>query len=310
MNLLKLKYPFTIENREPCAMCFGYFDGLHKGHMALVRKTQEIAHQHKLKSSLFTFEPNPNFVLKKISKDERLSSIDDRFDILEKVGHDEMVVAHFNEEVASLSPLEFIENFIIKLNVKFVIVGFDFRFGKKGQGTPEFLKEVANNRYEVIVIDEISDNEIKIASSWIITLLKNGQIEKANNLLGYNYQVRGEVVKSFGRGKKLQFPTINIKQDVNYVMPKRGVYAVLISIKGKTYQGMANVGKHPTVGSLDEDLIEVNVFNFNEEVYGERVQVKFIKFLRDEYKFLTIEALIRQMEDDKEKVLTYFTKNL
>lgn len=310
MELLRLDYPFSIDNHQPCAMCFGYFDGIHQGHMGLVKKTQEVARENNLKASLFTFEPNPNFVLGKINKNEMLSSIEDRYSILERAGHDEMIVAHFDRNVASLSPVEFIENYIIKLNVKFVIVGFDYRFGYKGQGTPALLKELANNRYDVIVIDEISDHNVKIASSWIVSLLKDGQIEKANQLLGYKYQIQGEIVKGFGRGREFNFPTINISQDITYVMPKRGVYVVLVDVKGITYKGMASVGVHPTVGSLEDDLIEVNLFDFNEDVYGERVKVRFLSFIREEVKFDNVQDLINQMIDDKEKVETYFLKNL
>lgn len=310
MKLLKLKFPFEIENHPQCAMCFGYFDGIHQGHMALVKKTQEEATKNNLQASLFTFEPNPNFVLHKIKRNEMLSSIEDRMMLLQKAGHDEMVVAHFDLTVAELSPLEFIENYIIKLNVKSVIVGSDYRFGYKGQGTPSLLKKLANNRYEVIIVDEISDHNVKIASSWIVNLLKDGQIDKANQLLGYHYQVQGEIVRGFGRGKEFNFPTINISQDITYVMPKRGVYVVLVQLKGETYQGMASVGVHPTVGSLGEELIEVNLFDFNEDVYGERVKVQFLNFIREEYKFDNVTDLINQMDDDKEKVMTYFTNNL
>jgi riboflavin kinase/FMN adenylyltransferase len=306
MKLTRITYPFKIEHK-PVAICFGYFDGIHKGHMGLVNKAKEMAKLHHLEAALFTFEPNPNFVLGKIEKEEMLTTLEDRYLRLKELGMDEMIIANFTREVASLSPEAFIENYIVGLNAKYVIVGFDFHFGFKGQGNYQVLKDLAKGRYEVEVIDEIKDEGRKIASSWIVSLVKQGDIEKANYLLDQPYKIKGKVVKGFGRGKTLDFPTINIKSNGVYIFPKTGVYAVKVKLGSKEYYGMANVGRHPTFDLLDEDIIEVNIFDFNQSVYNKKVEISFYKFIRDEVKFASADELANQLKQDKKQIQDYFS---
>jgi riboflavin kinase/FMN adenylyltransferase len=305
MKLTRLNYPFKIDHL-PTAACFGYFDGIHLGHMGLVNKVKVIASLHQLEASLFTFEPNPNFILGKINKEEMLTTLEDRYLRLKELGMDEMIIATFTKEVASLSPTEFIESYIIGLNVKYVIVGFDFHFGYKGIGNYQVLKDLAASRYEVIVIDEITDHNKKISSSWIVSLVKQGEIEKANQLLNQPYKIKGKVVKGFGRGRTLDFPTINIKSNGIYIFPKNGVYACKVKIGNYEYYGMANVGRHPTINMLDEEIIEVNIFDFSKDVYNKKVEIIFYKFIRDEIKFPDLSALIVQIKIDKENIQKYF----
>lgn len=305
MKLLNVEYPFIVEH-QPSAICFGYFDGLHRGHFGLIEQVMQDAKKQNLQACLFTFDPNPNFVLGKLAKEEQLTTIEDRFEILQAAGLNEMIVAHFTKTVASLAPEEFIEQYIIALNAKVIVVGFDFHFGYKGQGDYHTLMDLAKGRYEVRVIQEIDEEQLKISTTRISVLIKEGEISKANALLNRPYRIKGVVVKGQGRGRLLEYPTINIKKDALYIQPKRGVYACKVRVDGQIYLGMGNVGYHPTIQPLKEDIIEVHIFDFDQDIYAKTVEVSFYAFIREEVKFASLEELTKQLVKDKETILQYF----
>lgn len=290
------KLPIKKSSKQR-SVCVGVFDGVHRGHQRLVTKTILAAKKLKIKSSMFTFEPSPkNFLLKK--NFPFLMSLNAKTKTAETLGLDEIIILDFNKKIADLSPEQFIEKIIKPLNIKHLVVGYDFTYGKFGAGKAQTLKALDKPGFSVEVVDEIDFKNEKISSSRIHQALSKGDVKLANNLLGRNYFVIGSVVRGKGNGKKIGFPTANL--DIGeYALPKNGVYAVKVLHKNKTYLGMANIGVHPTIMKISKPLLEVNIIGFNKDIYGQELVVEFVKYVRDEKKFPSIQDLIKQLNKDK-----------
>ncbi len=295
VKYISLEQEFKIED-EIC-LCLGYFDGIHLGHQKLIQKAKESIY----KSGLLTFEFLDNFSFK---KDRYITSLDDKIEILESCGVDYLIILRFDDKVKNLSCDEFIHKIIVKLNAKEVVVGQDYTFAKMAEGNVETLKTY-HDLFKVDVVDELLDDGKKIGTRNIISLIEEGKIEKANLLLGHNYQITGEVLKGYGFGNKHHFPTANVALN-KYVKPQNGVYACLIIIDKIKYRGMCNIGVHPTVNQLDKAVIEVNIFDFNEDIYHHKIKIQLIKYMREEMKFNNIDELYAQLLIDKENAIDYF----
>jgi riboflavin kinase/FMN adenylyltransferase len=297
MKITRISKLPIIANRIQRSVCVGVFDGLHKGHQQLVSKTLARAKTNKLTSALFTFEPSPkNFLLNK--NFPYLLSLKSKIRIAKELGLDEIIILDFNKKIADLSPDQFIEKIIKPLNIKNLIVGYDFSYGKKGEGKAATLLKLNSNVFKVDVIDVIDYKKEKISSTRIHQALASGSVKLASVLLSRNYSLEGVVVRGKGNGKKIGFPTANL--DIgDYALPKSGVYAVKIWYKQKPFLGMANIGTHPTIMNLAKPLLEVNIFNFNKDIYGEELTVEFVDYIRDEQKFPSVQALIKQLNQDK-----------
>lgn len=296
--------PFELDNS--IALALGYFDGLHLGHIALASKVKEYARLHKTKSALMTFSPNPLITLGKIEEEYYLTSFEDRAKLLEELGIDYLIILDFNKKVSELSPKDFYQQFIDPLKVECIVCGFDYHFGSKGRGDGHLLRELAMGKCEVYIQEEVLMNHQKISSSRIQEALKNGNIEEANVLLNRPYSIKGEIIKGRQIGRTIGFPTANIDYD-HYAIPKNGVYGVKIEVNNKMYVGMCNIGYNPTFDSLDKTSLEVNIFDFDAEVYGNIAKVYFYTFIRDEVKFSSAQALITQLNQDKDRIIHYFT---
>lgn len=300
MKIIRInKLPISNSNIAR-SVCVGLFDGLHKGHQQLVKKTVLHAKKNKLKPSMFTFEPSPkNFLLKK--NFPHLMSLQLKQKIAAKLGIEELIVLEFNQKIADLSPEQFISQILEPLNIKHLVVGFDFTYGKKGLGTAQTLLNLTNKKFSVEVVKEVNYLKQKISSTRTINALNQGDVKLAANLLGRNYVIEGIVVHGNGNGKKIGFPTANL--DIgSYALPKTGVYAVKVIHNNKPYLGMANIGIHPTIKQIEKPLLEVNIFKFNRDIYGQSLQVEFIKYLRSEKKFPSLKALIKQLKSDQVRV--------
>ena len=293
---------YSNNENKPRAICLGYFDGIHLGHRALIKKTVSEAKEHNLVSTFLTFDPDPNFVLGFKKKNELIMPLNDRFNLVKQLGIEDVIILKFDNESMNLEPKEFIDFLLNTLNVKNITVGFDFSFGKKGRGRVEDLLSL-EPQIKVNVIEELKVNDKKVSSSYIIEDIKKGEVETLKDTLGQFYSIKGEVIKGLGNGKKLTFPTLNINPLDEYVEPKNGVYAVKVLLKGNEYLGMANIGVHPSISQLDKAILEVHLFNFNEDVYGEIVTCTFLSFIREERKFTSLEELINQLELDKKLIL-------
>lgn len=286
----------------------GTFDGLHKGHSKLLSVLKEEAKKINGESVVFTLYPHPRKVLHPYEKDLfLLNTIDEKKDLLKKSEIDNLIIYPFTTQFSQLNSCDFIERILYnELRVKKLIVGYDHHFGKDRQGNLEILRNCANPfGFDIIKVDALEDRGKKISSSRIRNLILAGDIEKANEYLNYEYFINGYVIKGEQLGRKLGFPTANIQiVEEEKLIPKMGVYAVKITIDEKIFNGMLNIGTRPTVSSKTETNIEVNIFDFSGDLYDKKLNIKFIKFIRNEIKFSDKDQLRERLVTDKEIALS------
>lgn len=306
MKVIEVTHPIQEDQfiKEPVAMAFGFFDGMHKGHAKVFDTLIQKAEESNLKKAVMTFDPHPSVVLNPERKrTDYLTPIEDKLDIIEQYGIDYCIVINFSSKFADVSSEDFVKDYILKNNVVKIIAGFDFTFGKFGKGNMMTLSEL--DECETTIVSKLEIESEKISTTEIRRALKEGDLTKANEELGYRYQIKGTVVQGEKRGRTIGFPTANVQLSGDYVLPKKGVYAVSMKIgaEEKIYRGVANVGVKPTFHdpSQAQVVIEVNLFDFKEDIYGERVVVYWHHFLRPEVKFDGIDPLVEQMHKDKEQ---------
>lgn len=312
MKIIHLNYPNHMKPEEQLgalSMALGFFDGVHKGHQKVIGKALEIAEQRGAKSAVMTFDPHPSLVLGG-RKEEMvyITPLQQKMDILNEMGVDVCFIVRFTSNFAQLQPEEFISHFIEDLGVVHVSAGFDFSFGAKGQGNMDMLQTVSNGRFGVSVIGKQEDGQQKISSTRIREHLKSGQVEEVCRLSGRPFKVSGTVVNGDKRGRTIGFPTANVEPDLGTFVPGRGVYAVRLHVQDEMHDGVCNVGYKPTFNNPDQKklVIEVHIFNFDRDIYGERVTVDWYKRIRDEQKFSGIDELKAQIEKDKQAAIQFF----
>ncbi len=303
MKTIQIGINHQFDIHEPIALAVGYFDGFHLGHQALLQEAKKKAEQHNLKSAVLSFDPNPLVTLGKMKEEKYLTSLKDREKILEAMHFDYFIILDFTKEVANLLPEVFIEQFLIQMNVKEVVCGFDFFFGRFGKGNGDLLKTYSE--FNTTIIEQVSNDHLKISTTRLNGLLQEGNIEKVNELMTRPYQITGDVIHGKKRGHQLGFPTANVNYH-HYIVPKRGVYAVKVKVSNQTYIGMCNIGMNPTFNDIDHDSMEVHIFDFNQDVYHQEITVQFYKHIRDEKAFQSKEKLIQQLSQDKEEIQAYF----
>ena len=289
--------------KDETVATIGEFDGVHIAHQKLINETVNLARCNKMSSALITFEPHPDYVLGKREYEGYINPINERINIIEEYGIDYIIIVNFDFSVASLNKEEFYNKFLNKF--KYLVVGNDYRFGYKGEGDVFFLKQkyVSDS---LKVIEVIKDDNTKIGSDLIRTSLKNGEIEYANILLGRCFSYTGKIIEGKKLGRTWNLPTANINICKEYFKIRKGVYACKCFVKNKYYLGIANFGNNPTCNFVEEARLEVNLINFDDDIYGEIIKVEFLKFIRGEQKFESIEKLINQINLDKEKVIDEF----
>jgi riboflavin kinase / FMN adenylyltransferase len=312
MNVIHLKYPHQLSkeaNKEAYSLAIGFFDGVHKGHQAVIEAAKEKAQQLSIKSAVMTFDPHPSIVLG--GRNEKvfyITPLAQKLDTLEKLNVDTVFVVNFTSDFAKLAPEEFIKYFILDLNVKHVTAGFDFSFGAFGQGNMTMMEQLAKGQFGVTVVEKQQDIEEKISSTRIRRYLKSGEMEQVRDLLGRAFEVPGIVVHGDKRGRTMGFPTANVQAMEGCYIPATGVYAVKILVQNEVFNGVCNVGYKPTFKNSDEKRlsIEVHILNFEKNIYGEEVVVGWYKRIRSERKFDGMDALIQQIELDKQQAIRYF----
>lgn len=288
-------------NLEPSCVALGFFDGMHLGHLKLVNKVIEVADQKHLKKGLLTFDVHPRSFLSDVPF-KYLMSLEDKIEFIKGYDYDYLFILKFNHLLAKTLPRDFIDNYIIKANIKHVVCGFDFHFGIHGSGNKKFLIENQGNDYEVSIINKLEYEHHKISSSYLRKILTNGEVELAHRLLERPYCVTGKVIHGRENGRKIGFPTINV-ETIDYILPKNGVYGAQVVIDGNVYLGMANLGYNPTFTALNQASLEVNIFDFDQDVYGKTVTVAFIKHIRSEQKFPSVNDLIEQLKKDRLQII-------
>jgi riboflavin kinase/FMN adenylyltransferase len=277
------------------AVCVGTFDGVHRGHQELVNRAKSLG----LKLAVLLIF-SIDSVMKKHSKEGLLMSIADRSEVFTELGASALIYVDLDEKMRALTPQEFVDKVLRPLDVNTVIIGDDFRFGFEASGNAQMLKNFAGTSFNVEVVEPVLySRKRKISTTRIKRLLATGRVEDAAALLTRPYKITGIITRGFGLGSKIGFATANILLDYHYFTPKRGVYLVQVLLRGKNYYGMCNIGVHPTINKLSKTVIEVNLFDFNQMVYDEVITLSFIKFLRNEEKYPTLEILIDQIKQDK-----------
>jgi riboflavin kinase/FMN adenylyltransferase len=286
----------------------GIFDGVHRGHRMVIDSLVSRAKELNGESVIITFYPHPRQVLSE-NKEELffLTSLEEKTMLIEKTGVDHLVIIQFDRNFSNRESCEFVKDVLIgKIGTKHLIVGFNHHFGKRGEGDFDTIKKCAESLdFNVEKVRALNSDSVIISSSAIRNALINGRLGDANELLGYHYFMNGSIVKGKELGRKIGFPTANIKPDYsNKLIPKDGVYAVKVEHGGKEYSGVMSIGMNPTV-NMDPRLrtIEVNIFNFDMEIYGEKVCIVFMYRLRDEKKFANLKDLAAQIELDKSKAI-------
>ncbi len=279
-------------------LTLGNFDGLHLGHIKILRLVSKKARSLGLKSVVYTFDPHPLKVVAPEKSPPLMLTVKDKARLVETFDIDYLVVARFTKKFASKDPREFVKEVLVDgLKVREVIVGHDYAFGKGKRGTISFLKKLgAEFGFKVTVVDAYKIAGKIVSSSRVRAEVKRGRLRSAARLLGRDFTIRGKVVRGTDIGKTIGFPTANLKPETELI-PKEGVYAVWVEVNGKSVKGVANIGSAPTFGGK-ESVIEVHLLNFSGDIYSKIITVAFIRRLRGEKSFKDKDALVRQIKKD------------
>ncbi|WP_040205018.1 bifunctional riboflavin kinase/FAD synthetase [Neobacillus jeddahensis] len=313
MEIKRLNFPYQDVSNEfpPVAIALGYFDGVHRGHQQVILEAKNQAEKNGISSAVMTFDPHPSVVLGKNEKHvQYITPLEEKIKIIEELGIDYLYIIHFTPEFANLLPQEFIDQYVIGLNVQHVVAGFDFSYGRMGKGTMETLPFHSRDKFSYTVVSKFVQGDEKVSSTRIRHLLKEGKTEQLPTLLGRNYTTTGEVIHGDKRGRTIGFPTANIHINEEYIIPPTGVYAVRMRVRDSWYEGVCNVGYKPTFNKDSLKLsVEVHLFDFQLDIYDEEVTVEWHLYLRTEQKFSGIDQLVNQIEKDKQNALHYFEIN-
>lgn len=290
----------------------GTFDGIHLGHKKIISDLIGIKNDKKLRGVVVTFDPHPQIILKNKHKDIKLlSTTEEKLLEFEKLGIDLVYIIDFTEKFSGISAEEFYCDYLIKkIGLTDIVFGYDHNFGKNREGNYETVKEFSDkNGIAVHKVEEFKLDGDKINSTTVRNLLYDGNVEKASEILGNNYYFSGKVIYGDRRGNKMGFPTANIQPLSEYkLIPKNGVYLVSAEINGDKYYGMMNIGFRPTIKEQKDLFLEVNIFDFDADIYDEIIKIFFVKFLREEKKFASLNELIVQLNKDKEICKSLYNK--
>jgi len=293
----------TVKN---AVVTVGTFDGVHLGHQAIFNIMKQEAKAIDGETVVITFYPHPRIVLGLDSEHLKfINTQEKKINRLEESGIDHLIIVSFNKAFAGISSEEFINDLVVeKIHPKIIVTGFDHHFGKDRGGSFDMLSKIGKEKgFKVIKVAAQYVNDVPVSSTKIRKLLNNGAVLAANNFLGYEYSITGKVVKGKSIGRDIGFPTANIEVADEYkLIAAVGVYACRVTFMGKLYKGMCNIGYRPTVnhGNL---TIEVHIFDFGQQIYGEEITIIFVDRMRDERKFDSLSELAQQLTRDKENTL-------
>lgn len=298
MELIDFKNYLEKVVKKPLVVAIGQFDGFHLAHLSLLNKVKEIGKEKNYQTALITFDPHPDFVLKKNADHTYITPIMDKAKVVAQLNIDYMIVIHFDLSVANTLPQDFVKKYLLNIDVKEVVVGFDFMFGRKGEGKANKIEELSQYSLKVHIIDEIKYKDEKLGSSLIRSLLEEGRVEEVCKIMGRPYRIEATVIVGRKIGRTIHLPTANLEFSSEYAKVKHGVYGVIVTYNNEKYVGIANYGHNPTFNYKEEDTLEVHILNFNGDLYGENLTVDFITFIRPEIKFENKEAFLKQIEKD------------
>lgn len=289
----------------PCVATIGCFDGVHRGHRYLVRQVCREGAACGMRTALITFPVHPRQVMRSDYQPRLLSCLPQKEALIRSLEMDYCIMLPFTHELSLLSAREFMQLLRDRFNVRILVIGYDHRFGhNRCEGLSDYCRYGTELGMKVIRADALVENGVSVSSSVIRILLEEGKIKDANHFLGYRYYLDGVVVNGFRMGRKMGFPTANLKPSCpDKLIPAEGVYAVYVYIGGIRYAGMLNIGCRPTFDNGSERSIEVNIFDFSGDIYNEKMRIEFVHYVRKEIKFGSIVDLTAQIEKDKETII-------
>tara|TARA_B100000427_G_scaffold33756_1_gene24607 strand:+ start:82 stop:1008 length:927 start_codon:yes stop_codon:yes gene_type:complete len=280
----------------------GTFDGVHLGHKKILDALINIGVKNNTETVLVTFSPHPRIVLFPDHDLKLINTIDENIELLKKNNIDHLIIQQFDKKFSRITSLDYVRDILLKkIGLKDLVIGFNHHFGRNREGSFEDLEEYANlYDFSIHQVGAYDINEQSVSSTKIRNALNNGDIQLANHYLGYNFKIFGKIIKGQGIGKNIGFPTANISLgNSNKLTPKKGVYAVNVYWHNHKLQGMLNIGVNPTMHNNKSISIEVNIFDFNKDIYGEILHIEFVQRIRNEKKFPTIDDLKHQLNIDR-----------
>lgn len=290
----------TVHVPKPTVLTIGSFDGIHRGHQHLIRRVVLRANEIGAASALVTLHPHPKIVLRPDSEMSYLSTIEERLDLLAPLGLDYAVVFPFSLETSQIRARDFVQLLIDHMNMREIVCGPDFAFGYKREGNVAFLRELGrggSRNFDVSVVEPQKSGDMVLSSTRARELIARGEIEGAARILGRMPSVRGRVVHGDQRGRTLGFPTANLSLADRRLIPANGIYAVRVRFENEWHMGAASIGVRPTFEGKNR-LVEVFVIDWSGDLYDQVIEVQFVKRLRDELKFDSVDALVAQMKQD------------
>lgn len=289
-----------LKSNENLAIALGFFDGVHLGHKAVINAAVDYAKKNNIKSAVVTFRQSPYVALNNV-KPNYIITLEEKIKAIKKLGVDYLYLSDFTEDLAKQTASDYLKNLVDDLHPKMIATGFNHYFGYNKSGGVDYLRLMQQEyEYEFKEINPIKLNEDVISSTAIRKALSNGDIPKANSMLGYRFYVKNEVIKGRQIGRTIGFKTANLKMPEKMINIPDGVYAVEVEVLGKKHMGIANFGSNPTVTDDYQKLLEVHIIDFNQDIYGELVKVSFLVKIRNEKKFQSLTELKAQIEKDIE----------
>lgn len=302
----------TFFSEEETFVTIGTFDGVHFGHQKIIEKVVSEAKIAKKKSVVLTFFPHPRMVLQKDTSVKLINTINERAALIEKTGLDYLIIHPFSKEFSRMTALEFVRDILVnQLNISKLIIGYDHHFGKNREGNINQLTEYSDlYDFKLTEIPAQDIDEVSVSSTKIRNALNAGDLKTANHYLGYFFMLIGTVVNGEKLGGKIGYPTANIHIEETYkLIPKNGVYVVKSFFENNAIFGMMNIGNRPTIDG-NYQTIEVHFFDFNQNLYGQKISVELLFFLRDEQKFDSIDLLANQLKKDEQNAKIYLQNNI
>jgi len=299
---LKIWHDIIAFKAENPVITIGSFDGVHRGHLEVINQLKFIADEVNGESVVFTFSPHPSSILAPDKELVLLTTLEERITLFSKTGIDHLIIFPFTREFSDLSYEQFVKTILVdQLHIHTLLLGYDNKIGHGRQGNYEQLAGLSEKLgFEIRTHKALKIDHLNLSSTHIRKLLSQGYLYEASKLLGYPFLISGTVVHGKSLGNKLGFPTANLLPPDRKFVPANGVYAVLVEYKHQTYKGMMNIGVRPTIEDYaTKPILEVHLFNFSGNLYGEWVQVSIYRKIRDEFKFDSIEALREQLKKDK-----------
>lgn len=279
----------------------GTFDGVHIGHQKIINRLKEIARKTDGETVLITFHPHPRMVLQPDSDLQLINTIQERTILLESQGVDHLIIHPFSKEFSRVSSIEFIRDILVnKIGTKTLVIGYNHHFGRNREGTFEHLMECGPlYGFNVEEISALDVDNVNVSSTKIRDAILDGKIDLASEYLGHTFNISGTVVQGNQIGRKIGFPTANLRLENYKIIPATGVYSVKVKLENLELKGMLNIGVRPTLHKNDAITLEVNIFDFDQEIYGKQIELCLIKKIRNEKKFDNVELLKQQLEQDK-----------